>query len=121
MSRTFILTVAAAVTITVASFASSASYAHGFGGGGHASFGGRLSVGGHVNVGGRVGAAGSAGSATDRATPVAAIRAVPAVGPAMVTDTGFSVAVAGSSSTRWLVTCRMRPRYLSLPPVHAPA
>ncbi len=49
MSRTLILTLAAAATITVASLASSASYARGFSGGGHAS------VGGHVNVGGRVG------------------------------------------------------------------
>jgi len=59
MSRTLILTLAAAATITVASFASSSSYAHGFGGGGHASFGGHASVGGHVgttrlNGGGRV-------------------------------------------------------------------
>ncbi len=56
MSRTLILTLAAAATITVASLASSASYARGFsGGGGHASFGGHASVGAHVNIGGRAG------------------------------------------------------------------
>jgi hypothetical protein len=54
MSRTLILTLAAAATITVASLASSASYARGFSGG-HASAGGHASFSGHVTTGGRVG------------------------------------------------------------------
>ncbi len=55
MSRTLILTFAAAATIAVASFASTASYARGVSGGGHVSVGGHASVGGHLSVGGRVG------------------------------------------------------------------
>jgi hypothetical protein len=65
MSRTLILTLAAAATITVASLASSASYARGFSGG-HASVGGHVSVGGHANVGGRGRVAGNGG----RLTPI---------------------------------------------------
>jgi hypothetical protein len=65
MSRTLILTLAAAATITVASLASSASYARGFSGGGHASVGGHVSVGGRFGTGrGRV--AGNGG----RLTPI---------------------------------------------------
>ena len=52
MSRTLILTLAAAATITVASLASSASYAKG-GGGGHS--GGGHSGGGHASAGGHAG------------------------------------------------------------------
>ena len=55
MSRTLILSLAAAATITVASFACSASYARGFGGGGH------FAGGGHANFGGRVGGGHSGG------------------------------------------------------------
>jgi hypothetical protein len=65
MSRTLILTLAAAATITVASLASSASYARGFSGG-HASVGGHANVGGHVNIGGRGRVAGNGG----RLTPI---------------------------------------------------
>jgi hypothetical protein len=65
MSRTLILTFAAAATIAVASLASSASYARGFSGGGHASVGGHVSVGGRFGTGrGRV--AGNGG----RLTPI---------------------------------------------------
>jgi hypothetical protein len=66
MSRTLILTLAAAATITVASLASSASYARGFSGGGHASVGGHVSIGGHDNFGGRGRVAGNGG----RLTPI---------------------------------------------------
>jgi hypothetical protein len=66
MSRTLILTLAAAATITVASLASSASYARGFSGGGHASVGGHVSIGGHANFGGRGRVAGNGG----RLTPI---------------------------------------------------
>jgi hypothetical protein len=66
MSRTLILTLAAAATITVASLASSASYARGFSGGGHASVGGHVSIGGHANFGGRGRVAGNG----SRLTPI---------------------------------------------------
>ncbi|MGO9699201.1 MAG: beta/gamma crystallin-related protein [Xanthobacteraceae bacterium] len=58
MSRTLILTLAAAATIAVASFASSASYARGGGGGHGGGGGGHVSGGGHVGGGGRAGGGG---------------------------------------------------------------
>jgi hypothetical protein len=60
MSRTLILTLAAAATISVASFASSSSYAHG-GGGGHSGGGGHVSAGGHASAGGHIGGGGHVG------------------------------------------------------------
>ncbi len=66
MSRTLILTLAAAATITVASLASSASYARGFSGGGHASVGGHVSISAHANYGGRGRVAGNG----SRLTPI---------------------------------------------------
>ena len=140
MSRTLILTLAAAATIAVASFASSASYARG---------GGwrrprrrrrsrrwrpcrwrRTSV-----VAGMLAEVAAMAADVSHAAAITPVTVIPvtvilvvvtlAVGPAIRADTGFSVAVAGSLSTRWLAEFRRdaapcvrghsRPR-----PVHLP-
>src|SRR5580692_6896058 len=69
MSRTLILTFAAAATIAVASLASSASYDRGVSGGGHASVGGHASFGGHLSVSGRFGRGRGAAARNGRPVP----------------------------------------------------
>ena len=98
MSRTLILTLAAAATITVASFASSASYARG-GGGGHIGGGWtrqcRWPIGGGARIGGgRIGGR-VALKAVGSVTPVTGVTAATAV-------VDLSAVLAGFQSSRTL-------------------